>query len=155
MVLEKTLNNTRSTISFVTLARSECSLPHSFPPPQCRWRSQKPWRPRGWECILFFATLTAMLWYPPERHVHGLSVSASAQGEESHDPCWSTPIMNICWHLSIWEQMHFVLKYSHALIIAQACAQTPEAHASAANMQLCGDDVIDFLHWLEAATSSD
>lgn len=51
--------------------------------------------------------------------------------------------------------MHFVLKHSHALILARACAQTPEAHASAANMQLCGDDVIDFLHWLEAATPSD
>lgn len=51
--------------------------------------------------------------------------------------------------------MHFVLKYSHALILAQACTQTSAAHASAANMQLCGDDVIDFLHWLEAPMPSD
>lgn len=79
----------------------------------------------------------------------------SAQGEESHDPGWSTPIMNICWCLSVWEQMHFVLKYSHALILTQPCTQTPEARACAANMQLCGYDVIDFLRWLEAATASD
>lgn len=111
--------------------------------------------PRDQECTLFSATLTAVLWCPAESHVHGLRISASAQGEESHDPCWSTPIMNICWRLSVGEQMHFVLKYSHALILTQACTQTQEAHASAANVQLCGDDVIDFLHWLEAATQSD
>lgn len=116
---------------------------------------KNPWEQEGENALCSPATMTAVLWYPPQRHVHGLSISASAQGEESHDPCWSTPIMNICWRLSIWEQMHFVLKHSHALILAQACAQTPEAHASAANMQLCGDDVIDFLHWLEAATPSD
>lgn len=32
----------------------------------------------------------------------------------------------------------------------QACTKAPEARASAGNMQLCGYDVIDFLHWLEA-----
>lgn len=44
-------------------------------------------------------------------------------GGGSHDPCWSPPVMNICWSLSVGEQMHFVLKHSHARSRARTSTQ--------------------------------
>lgn len=143
----------------LSLSENVLSLPPAPPPPplcseRCRWRSvrpqdiKKPRRPWGWECTLFSSTFAAIRQRARihQRAMHaGLEYQSNGSGDELHDLHCFTPIMNMCWCTSIWEQMHTALP--------RVLTDKPalEARASAGNMQLCGYDVIDFLHWLEAA----
>ena len=53
-------------------------------------------------------------------------------------------------HILVYKYLN-TNAHTPTFFYTQACTKALESRASAGNMQLCGYDVIDFLHWLEAA----
>ncbi len=119
---------------------------------------KKPRRPSGWDCTLFSATFTVIQQHThtPESHACRQLVSLRLLGG-GRIP-WSPLLYTHNEHMlgykssntnaQIQECCHIILDTSTK---AHACTKALVARASAGNMQLCGYDVIDFLHWLEAA----
>lgn len=133
------------------------SLSSSHPPPplcseQCRWCSVRPQILRNpgdqaRENVLY----SSLPLHSFSCTFMGFTYRSHFLGDESHDLHCFTHIMNICWCARIWTQTQTRAHTSTTFSYTRACTKELESRASAGNMQLCGYDVIDFLHWLEAA----